>query len=692
MILDWAVLAVSFFITICLFWLALMVLLNGNRRVGGTWLTGMGLLLAGLFFLSHTAILGRGLSETGYGMDFWWWVSWTPAVVAPLCWYGAMLWYTGFRFDGKPHPHYFWLVVVSALAGLVLVLLIFANPLPRFDYVAGRVIAATPSIGGVPLLILAYILFSLACFLLPVDLLLRMDLTRNPLSAAAKRLARPWLAAATLALLVAGGVLAWTALWALTTTPISLSDPQVARTVKQFDLAVAGLVGLAITLLGRTIVAYEPLPRLGFFRHWRSTVLLAGGFSAVTAWTLVIELLPVYSLMLAVVLMAVFYALFSWRAFRERDTFMTQLRPFLASQDLYGTLIGPQAAAGENQRVICERFFERLCHAVLVVRSARLEPLGALATLAGPPLRVGDLGDGGVWSIDQIRDRLRDGKPVPLAQAGRTIWAVPLSNERELAGVLYLGEKIDGNPFSDEEMELAQAGGERLLDMLAGVEIARVAMNLMRQRMSQARVAEGRARRELHDEILPLLHASILELSAGGDTALAVEQLSQAHRKISSLVRDIPSPLPERLAQVGFLAALQGMVEREYPDIFKEVRWSLPDDPNRIEQVCQQMDPTALEVVFYAVRELLRNAARYAGGKQGPSLVTLRISVESGEGLTVSVEDDGCGFMADPQTGSRGNGLRLHGAMLAAVGGTLEIHEKADGGVSGIIRFKPVPV
>ena len=84
LILTWAGLAVSFYITISLLWLGGMVLLIGSRRTLGTWLVGSGLLLGALFFISHTAILGRGLATTGLGMNFWWWVSWTPAVVAPL--------------------------------------------------------------------------------------------------------------------------------------------------------------------------------------------------------------------------------------------------------------------------------------------------------------------------------------------------------------------------------------------------------------------------------------------------------------------------------------------------------------------------------------------------------------------------------------------------------------------------------
>src|SRR5512133_3859926 len=128
LILNWAVLCVSFFNTISLFWLGLMVILAGNRRSAGTWLTGGGLLLGALFFVSHSAILGRGLASTSFGMDFWWWVSWVPAVIAPLAWYGSLLWYSGYRLD-QPNRHHTWLALILTLTGCIALLIVFANPL-----------------------------------------------------------------------------------------------------------------------------------------------------------------------------------------------------------------------------------------------------------------------------------------------------------------------------------------------------------------------------------------------------------------------------------------------------------------------------------------------------------------------------------------------------------------------------------
>ncbi len=566
-LLTWAALSVSFFVTISLFWLGLMVLLAGNRRSAGTWLTGGGLMLGALFFTSHTAILGRGLSSTSLGMDFWWSVSWIPAVIAPLAWYGAMLWYSGYLFR-QPHRHHGGLALVVILTVCIALLLVFANPLPSYQHVAGRSLALTPSLGGIPILILAYLVDLLLCYLLPLDLLRRSPVMT--LEMQTRNQARPYLIGASLAMLLAGSLLALTALWALGTQPFaSLADPVVARTVLRFDLAVEILVAAAVTLLGRTIVGFEvftgrPLPRSRFFLEWRSTLLLAAGFGAVTAWMLVIELRPVYSLMLATSLMTLFYALSSWRSFDEREKYMARLRPFIASQNLYEQMTRSGDGPGTNDPSAgAYPLFETLCRKVLEVRSAVLQPGGALAALAGPALfyppdSLAYL-PGPILTPDHFQTNAHC-VPVreiglPEAEQQGLQWAVPLWSSRGLDGVLFLGQKANQNPFTEEEIEIAQTAGERLLDLLAGGEMARLSMELLRQRLAQTKILEGQGRRVLHDEVLPQLHTALLYLSGSPDPSpeqrQAMAMLTELHQRIAGLMREMPLAAPQRLSQNG---------------------------------------------------------------------------------------------------------------------------------------------
>ena len=174
--LDWAVMAVSLFNTILLLWLGLTVLLNAEQRTWGIWLAGGGLLMGGAFFISHTAILGHGLGYASQGMDFWWHLGWGPVVATPFAWYLIILWYAGFwdeQSTSLRHRQRPWFFLAVALTVGLVALLIFANPLPSYWQVAQLDLSATPSIGGIPLLILAYPLYIVFCISLSLDVLRR---------------------------------------------------------------------------------------------------------------------------------------------------------------------------------------------------------------------------------------------------------------------------------------------------------------------------------------------------------------------------------------------------------------------------------------------------------------------------------------------------------------------------------------
>ena len=108
--------------------------------------------------------------------------------------------------------------------------------------------------------------------------------------------------------------------------------------------------------------------------------------------------------------------------------------------------------------------------------------------------------------FDLAADDVRAARPAS-ATAAR-VWAVPLWSERGLIGVLLLGDKRDGGLYTQEEIEIARASGERLIDTQASAEMARRLMALQRQRLADSQVLDRRARRVLHDDVLPRLHTA----------------------------------------------------------------------------------------------------------------------------------------------------------------------------------------
>src|SRR5690349_15884356 len=88
-----AALAISIFNAIICLWLGCTVWLDGSKKRGPR-LAAAGMLMAGIFFLIHAAVIGRGPPLTGIGLPFWWRVISVPSLLAPYAWYATMVWYT----------------------------------------------------------------------------------------------------------------------------------------------------------------------------------------------------------------------------------------------------------------------------------------------------------------------------------------------------------------------------------------------------------------------------------------------------------------------------------------------------------------------------------------------------------------------------------------------------------------------
>lgn len=686
---DWALMTVSLFNTILLLWLGLTVLLNAERRGWGVWLVGGGLLMGGSFFVSHSAILGHDLHVASQGLNFWWRVGWIPVIALPYAWYLVILWYAGFWEDRQTdlnRRQRLWFAFTSLLALSFAGLLLFANPLPSYWRVAQLTLSASPSLRNVPALILLYPLYILLCMALSLDGLRRPGPSARMMGNLARRRARPWLTVASLVLLLVSLLVVWAMFWIVSSAQqrdlYEIYDSMLL-TLAKFDLVIESLIGLAVILMGQAIVSYEvftgkTLPRRGLRRHWHRAVILAAGYSIVVGLALSLQLRPIYSLLLTAILMTFFYALLSWRSYVERERTIDQLRPFIASQRLYESLLNTVTAVGPEPNV--SALFRALCSDVLGARLAYLVPLGPLAPLAGAALAYPDGAEAPpltdlVKAFDSPQTICLPLSP-QLYQGA--LWAVPLWSERGVIGALLLGEKRDGGLYSQEEIEVARASGERLIDTLASTEMAQRLMALQRQRLAENQVVDQRARRVLHDDVLPLLHTMMLTLQIAGDKpdqiSEVVTQLAATHRQLSDLLREMPMAAVPQVAGLGLIGALRQVVDQEWRSTFDQVGWQID---SAAEAKLEALSPLIIDVLFYAAREAIRNAARHAQNGDTERPLHLSIRVLLCKGLEIQVEDDGSGIkQEDSGTAGGGQGLTLHSTMMAVIGGTLAVESK----------------
>jgi signal transduction histidine kinase len=290
---------------------------------------------------------------------------------------------------------------------------------------------------------------------------------------------------------------------------------------------------------------------------------------------------------------------------------------------------------------------------------------------------------------------------------------------------MLLGEKLDEGLFAQEEIEIARATGERLIDAQASAQMAQRLMALQRQRLAESQVLDRRARRVLHDDVLPLLHTAMLSLMSGegrkpGDGSATSQQpnqpsidlLADAHHRISDLLREMPPTVAPDIARLGLVKALRKAVEEDFAGAFDSVEWQV--DP-AVPDALSDISPLSAEVVFYAAREAIRNAARY--GRDNPARpLHLRVAVVWRGGLEILVEDDGVGLPlgaeaepaptnghagngsaslpVEPATpngsaGGSGQGLALHSTMMAVVGGSLST-ESVPGEYTRVVLSLPV--
>jgi hypothetical protein len=93
----------------------------------------------------------------------------------------------------------------------------------------------------------------------------------------------------------------------------------------------------------------------------------------------------------------------------------------------------------------------------------------------------------------------------------------------------------------------------------------------------------------------------------------SVQKLSSIHHQISTLLHDLPTALSPDLQRLGLLAALRNMVQVDLAALFDRTTYIQADGT---EQVAAALPALTADVLFFASREAVRNAAAHARGEQ----------------------------------------------------------------------------
>jgi two-component sensor histidine kinase len=559
-------------------------------------------------------------------------------------------------------------------------------------------------------------------------------------------LARPGLLAAAILMAVLTTILGVLGIWSLSDwfkfhQHIHILPPltSIPTNLLILDFCANGTVALIILLIGYSIVRHgilieRPLARRGFFEQWRGIVIVATAAAIFIALLFAFTHTHLGSLLLITALATGVYALFTWSSYTAHDRYIALLGPFLRSTNMRHWL---NTDAQKTEQGL-ETLFFHLCKDVLAVECACLTvltgsvrrnfsyrwPLGLQETQhVAPTFPLVPLSQTPANGNGKQPAKIDDSAPVrvriTIKDRPMICWVLPIYDELGLVALLYLGPREDGGTFTDEDMELARACGQRILDTLSDHEAMQAVSGLLRRRIVNVKLLDAQHRRILHDDILPEMHLALLRLETlrfllehgpqhiKPDDVLSdqfsasqadntqsihpeqmvqesVEMISDAHRRLAAMMRATAPSAPHHLEHDGLMNAIHAMLEQDFRHAFDEVEWDVTEETA---QCIDEVTPPAIaELMFAAVQEALRNAARHARGADVHRrlCITLKASCEyAGSGLELTVADDGVGILsASSSTSGTGGGLLTHNALLAVAGGSLTVKSAPGEGVT----------
>jgi signal transduction histidine kinase len=295
------------------------------------------------------------------------------------------------------------------------------------------------------------------------------------------------------------------------------------------------------------------------------------------------------------------------------------------------------------------------------------------AEMGSPPRGDGLLGvslrDAETLRVDDISADPRSAGFPPNHPVMHTLLSVPVTVEGRAIGNLYLSDRSDGQPFSDDDARLVESFARH-----AGLAIHNARMH---EELRQLAVLQERERiaQDLHDGSIQSLYAVSLTLE---DTAellesepkQAIERIDHAIESIHGTIQEIRDFImgldPDARTAVDLLAGLTTLADEFERSTLIEVE--LASDPD------VPLDPDETLQLIQLTREAMSNVARHAEASK------VLVNVEDRrERLRLSIIDDGRGFDTSMERRPGHHGLTNMHARAESLGGSLTIESDDDG-------------
>ncbi len=241
-----------------------------------------------------------------------------------------------------------------------------------------------------------------------------------------------------------------------------------------------------------------------------------------------------------------------------------------------------------------------------------------------------------------------------------SLLGVPIQVGEQLFGILYLCDRLDKQPFSEQD--------EWLVETIAGYAALAIAGSQLSEKQSRLALLEERERigMELHDGVIQSLYAIGMQLQLTRlSNQLAEDPLGEPVKNLDTVIEDIRryilnlkvSSYTQRTVSEG----LHDMVARSHVPSTLTIHI---DAPNRLPPFA----PPVFEAVCQIGFEALSNVIRHANANQTTISVT-----QSERMFQMVIEDDGQGFNLNDADQHHGLGLRNIQQRARIHGGNVDI-------------------
>jgi signal transduction histidine kinase len=237
---------------------------------------------------------------------------------------------------------------------------------------------------------------------------------------------------------------------------------------------------------------------------------------------------------------------------------------------------------------------------------------------------------------------------------------VPIQVGQQLFGILYLCDREDGQPFSQED--------EWLIETMAGYAALAIAGSQLSEQQSRVSLLEERERigMELHDGVIQSLYAIGMHLDlmrlSDNISAEGVEQaIDELNVVIGDIRRYIMNLQSSDYRQKTIYERLCDLINRLHVPETLAIEIDAPNDR-------PLFTPATFEAICQMANEAVSNAVRHAHAQ------SISVTTHQEDNLfKLTIADDGRGFNLDALVNHEGLGLRNIQQRAALHGGQVSI-------------------